>query len=73
MVATSSLAVSFSNTAERSGVVPMPGVAKLYFFGLLCTSLISSGMDFAGTEGWATKTFGEAAMFETGAKLRYGS
>src|SRR5258706_11671252 len=70
---TSSFAISLNSATARSGVVPMPGVAKLNFFGFAWINLMSSGIDFADTLGCATNTLGDAAMFETGTKLLYGS
>ena len=72
-MATSSFSVSRSSVAERSGVVPMPGVAKLYFLPPAWMSFTMSAIDFTGVDGCATYTFGIAAQLEIGAKLWYGS
>ena len=54
-------------------MVPMPGVATENFFGSAATSVSRSFIDFAATVGCTVNTLGEAATFDTGAKLLYGS
>src|SRR5574338_1073708 len=69
----SALVVSARSRAERSGVVPMPGVAMLYLPGLDLAFLTRSAIDFTGDDGCAVNTLGDAATLEMSAKLRYGS
>ena len=69
----SSFAVILKSSADRSGVVPTPGVATLYFLPSFIVTDTRSCMVFAGTDGWATNTLGEAAILVTGTKLLYGS
>src|SRR5438477_1709844 len=69
----SSLYLIFSNSPARCGVDPTPGPAKLYLPGLVRTNVTSSWTVFAGTCGFTTMTFGEAAISEIGAKSLIGS
>ena len=62
-----------NNSADRSGVVPTPGVATLYFLPSFIVTATRSCMVFAGTDGCATNTLGEAAILVTGTKLVNGS
>src|SRR5215210_8740833 len=64
---------SLNNSPDRWGVEPIPGPAKLYLPGLALISAISSLISFAGTEGWVTSTFGDAATRVTAAKSFTGS
>jgi hypothetical protein len=69
-----SIAVVKANSrAERSGVVPMPGVAILSFPGLDLASATSSAIVLMVDDACKKNTCGDAARFEMGMRSLYGS
>src|SRR6185369_13619572 len=65
--------VCVNKRADKSGVVPMPGVAMLNLPGCDFACAMRSAIDLTGDDACRKNACGEAARLETGMRSRYGS